>query len=294
MPKGAIDLYQVTEVVDGSLSDVFDGQSVVGFDIGSTTGKAVLVTEGRLYTAIVPTGVYTQPTADKLLQSVCEQSGLKTEEISGIVGTGYGRISLQFENIPTREVTEISCHAMGAHFLNPRVQTIIDIGGQDSKAIKIDPENGKVLEFIMNDKCAAGTGRFLEKAAYLLGIGVKDLGEKALRATRPADISSQCVVFAESEVISLRAKGVQAEDIAAGIHTATARRIRNLINRIGIEPDILFTGGVSNNKGMIRALEQVLGQEIARVAFDTIYAGSLGAAVFAQNYAREPQLAAAQ
>lgn len=290
--KGNLALYDI-KMVPGLRSQK---KKAVGIDIGSTTGKAVLLSGNKIYTAMVPTGVYMQPTADRLLQDLFRQSGSRLDEVDYIVGTGYGRIALQFDGVGHREVTEISCHAMGAHCLNPRVKTIIDIGGQDSKAIKIDPKTGKVLEFIMNDKCAAGTGRFLEKAAYLLNINIADLGKRALQSQQPADISSQCVVFAESEVISLRAKGVKAEDIAAGIHLATARRILNLLNRIGIEPEILFTGGVSNNAGMVRALEQVLNCEISGSDFDTVYAGALGAAIFAQKYAetQKPAVAAAR
>ncbi|MEM5768909.1 MAG: acyl-CoA dehydratase activase, partial [Bacillota bacterium] len=195
----------------------------------------------------------------------------------------YGRISLDFGDISHKIVTEISCHAMGAHALNTNVRSIVDIGGQDSKAIRVDPRNGKVIEFIMNDKCAAGTGRFLEKVAQLLDLTTEELGNEALQATKPSDISSQCVVFAESEVISLKAKGEKRADIAAGIHVATARRVRNLFNRIGLEPDLVFSGGVSNNVGMKKAIEQVLGHAISEVKMDTIYAGALGAAVLAQK-----------
>lgn len=256
---------------------------VIGLDLGSRTGKAVLLADNQLYTATTPTGVYMQETADKLLKKLFKQSGLQLSDISHIVGTGYGRISLQFENTPHEIVTEISCHALGAHFLNPKVKTIVDIGGQDSKAIRVDPRNGKVAEFIMNDKCAAGTGRFLEKVAHLLDITLEELGQEALKADAPADISSQCVVFAESEVISLKAKGVSRANIAAGIHIATARRVRNLLNRIGLEPDLVFSGGVSNNQGMRKALEELLGIAISQVKLDTIYAGALGAALFAQK-----------
>lgn len=259
---------------------------VIGLDLGSRTGKAVLLADNRLYTATTPTGVYMQETADKLLKKLFKQSGLQLSDIRHIVGTGYGRISLQFENTPHEIVTEISCHALGAHFLNPKVKTIVDIGGQDSKAIRVDPRNGKVAEFIMNDKCAAGTGRFLEKVAHLLDITLEELGQEALKADAPADISSQCVVFAESEVISLKAKGISRANIAAGIHIATARRVRNLLNRIGLEPDLVFSGGVSNNLGMRKALEELLGVSISQVKLDTIYAGALGAALFAQKAAQ--------
>jgi predicted CoA-substrate-specific enzyme activase len=180
---------------------------------------------------------------------------------------------------------------MGAHFLNAKVRSIVDIGGQDSKAIKVDTRNGKVVEFIMNDKCAAGTGRFLEKAANLLGLTVEDLGQAALGADKPSDISSQCVVFAESELISLNAKGERRENIAAGIHLATARRVKNLVNRLGLEPDLVFSGGVSNNVGMWKALEDTLGHPISKVKLDTVYAGALGAAVLAQKALAGEELA---
>ncbi len=274
---------RIEEVVDKKLLQDITDSPVIGLDLGSRTGKAVLIRDGRIYTAITPTGVYMQQTADKLYGKLLEKSGTRKSEIRYIVGTGYGRISLDFGETPLKIVTEISCHAMGAHFLNSRVQTILDIGGQDSKAIKVNPGNGKVVEFIMNDKCAAGTGRFLEKVANLLDLTVEQLGNEAVKADRPADISSQCVVFAESEVISLKAKGEKRENIAAGIHIATARRVKNILNRIGLEPDLVFSGGVSNNIGMKKALEELLGHHISEVKLDTIYAGALGAAVIAQK-----------
>jgi benzoyl-CoA reductase/2-hydroxyglutaryl-CoA dehydratase subunit BcrC/BadD/HgdB len=163
------------------------------------------------------------------------------------------------------------------------VRTIVDIGGQDSKAIRVDPQNGKVLEFVMNDKCAAGTGRFLEKVAGLLDLTIDGLGEASVEAKNPSEISSQCVVFAESEVISYRAKGESREDIAAGIHLASARRVRNLLQRVGIEQGFIFSGGVSNNVGMRKALEELVGYPTVRVELDTIYAGALGAAVHAHQ-----------
>ena len=274
---------KIVDVIDKKLAGTLTNDTVIGIDIGSRTGKAVLLTEGKLYTAITPTAVFTQQTADKLFDKLLQQTGLQQADIQYIVGTGYGRISLNFGDIPNKIVTEISCHAMGAHVLNANVRSIVDIGGQDSKAIRVDPKSGKVVEFIMNDKCAAGTGRFLEKVAQLLDLTTEELGREALKATKPSDISSQCVVFAESEVISLKAKGEKRADIAAGIHIATARRIRNLFNRIGLEPDLVFTGGVSNNAGMKKAVEEVLGHAISEVKLDTIYAGALGGAVIAQK-----------
>jgi predicted CoA-substrate-specific enzyme activase len=263
---------------------------VVGFDIGSRGSKGVLLTPDAIYPMFVPTGLYMQESADELLQRLLRSAGLKRRDIAFVVGTGYGRISLAYKDLPYQVVTEITCHAMGAHALLPRTRTIIDIGGQDSKAIKVDPATGKVLEFVMNDKCAAGTGRFLEKAAVLLGLELHELGEVALQATEPAAISSQCVVFAESEMISLRARGERHKDgaaranIAAGIHFATARRVKSLLGRVGTEPDLVFTGGVANNIGMRHALETLIGAKFAQDPIDMIYAGALGAAVYAGRH----------
>lgn len=260
-------------------------KKTIGIDIGSRQAKAVLLAGGEIYTALIPTGFFMKKTAQELLDLLFEQSGLAIEDIDYIVGTGYGRIALEFENTPNRIVTEISCHALGAHYLGNDIHTVIDIGGQDSKAIRIDPQNGKVLEFVMNDKCAAGTGRFLEKSANILNLDVTEIGEISLKATDKENINSQCVVFAESEIISARAKGVPVSDIAAGIHLSVARRVRNLLNRVGIEPNVLFTGGVSNNVGMKVALEDILGFPIEVSKLNTVFAGALGAALYAGQYA---------
>lgn len=257
----------------------------IGIDIGSRQAKAVLLAEGELYTALIPTGFFMKQTAQELLDRLFAQSGLKPEDIDYIVGTGYGRVALEFEHTPHKVVTEISCHGLGAHYLGKDIHTIIDIGGQDSKVIHIDPEDGKVIDFVMNDKCAAGTGRFLEKSANILGVKVTEIGELSLQAEEQEDISSQCVVFAESEIISARAKGVAVSNIAAGIHLSVARRVSNLLNRVGIEPNVLFTGGVSNNVGMKVALEKILGFPIEVSKLNTVYAGALGAALYAAQYA---------
>ncbi len=272
------------EVIGDKLADGLCGTKVMGIDIGSRTGKAALIDDGNLYLAAAATGINMQETADELFEELLQVSGLERSDISYIVGTGYGRIALDFEDIPSQVVTEISCHSLGAYYLNPDVKTIIDIGGQDSKVIKVDPASGKVLEFIMNDKCAAGTGRFLERVASLLDFSIDELGQESLKSKKPSDISSQCVVFAESEVISLRARGESREDIAAGIHLAAARRVRNLLKRLGFEAELVFSGGVSNNAGMKKAIEELLGEKISSVKLDTIYAGALGAAIHAHKY----------
>ncbi|BCG59125.1 2-hydroxyacyl-CoA dehydratase [Paenibacillus sp. URB8-2] len=276
----------IQEVVDVRLLDKITGGSVIGIDIGSRTGKAVLLSRGQVYTSSVYTGINMQETADELLEDLLDQSALKRSDIDYIVGTGYGRIALQYSDISSQIVTEISCHAMGAHYLNADVRTIVDIGGQDSKAIRVDPLTGGVVEFVMNDKCAAGTGRFLEKVAEILELTIDELGQEAVKSGSPSEISSQCVVFAESEVISLRAKGETRQDIAAGIHFASAKRVRNLLKRVGIEPGLIFSGGVSNNIGMRKALEDLSGHPLIEAKIDTIFAGALGAAIHALNYSK--------
>jgi predicted CoA-substrate-specific enzyme activase len=267
-------------------------EAVAGFDLGSRASKGALVTGGNIFVALIATGLYMQETADELLAHLCAEASCERRSIRHITCTGYGRVALSFADIPFDVVTEISCHAMGAHALFPGARTIIDIGGQDSKAIKIDPSNGSVREFTMNDKCAAGTGQFLEKAALLLGIPLDQMGRQALNASAPADISSQCVVFAESEMISLRAKGARAGDtdivpnIAAGVHYSAARRVINLLSRVGgVEERVALTGGVSRNQGMRHILEELAGTAFASSDFDTTYAGALGAAVFAERHA---------
>lgn len=274
------------DVLQENRTDELDGKTTVGIDIGSRQAKAVLLHQGNLYTALIPTGFIMQECADELLELLLGEAGLQRNAIDYIVVTGYGRIALKFKDIPYRMVTEIACHGMGAHYLGKDVHTIIDIGGQDSKVIRINPENGNVDNFAMNDKCAAGTGRFLEKIANVLGYDVTEIGEVSLRADAPEKIDSTCVVFAESEVVSARAKGVKVENIAAGIHQSVAKRVSGLLNRVGIESNVLFTGGVSNNIGMKKAFEDLLGIEIAESRLNTVYAGALGAAVFAADYAK--------
>ncbi len=279
--------HQANDIVLGGEWKFFTTVPVVGLDLGSRGSKGVLINGEEIFTELIPTGLFMQETADELLTRLLKASGIRRASIGYIVGTGYGRISLKYDDIQYRVVTEISCHAMGAHALIPKARTIIDIGGQDSKAIKIDPSTGKVVEFVMNDKCAAGTGRFLEKAASILGVDLRDLGAVALKSEKPAQVSSQCAVFAESEVISLRARGVRenndaiSADIAAGIHYATARRVHNLLGRIGIEPDIVFSGGVSNNVGMWKVLEEEIGAKFTKAKLDLIFAGAIGAAIHA-------------
>lgn len=279
--------YDIETVLDKTLAGGVNNARAVGIDIGSRAAKAVLLYDGALYTAIQPSGISSVETAKEMLEALAKEANIKRENVQYIVGTGYGRVAMDFGAIPFKGLTEITCHAMGAHYMDAETRTIVDIGGQDSKAIKVDPENGNVLDFIMNDKCAAGTGRFLEKVAQLLDLSLKEMGEYAVRADEPTEISSQCVVFAESEVISLKVQGISKENIAAGIHFATARRIKSLLRRVGFEQDIVFTGGVSQNPGMVKALEETIGAPITATVLDPTYAGALGAAVNAAELARE-------
>lgn len=280
----AVKSVQITDVIAKERCPGLNENSTIGIDIGSRQSKAVLIHGKYIHTIINASGVDSQETADRLIRKLFEATGIARNEIKYIVGTGYGRIAMNFHGIPSGILTEITCHAMGAHFLNAGTRTIIDIGGQDCKAIKIDPENGRVIEFLMNDKCAAGTGRFLEKTAEMLGYQLEELGERALESKKKLEISSQCVVFAESEIISLKANGEKREDIAAGIHFATARRVKNLVNRIGLDPELVFSGGVSNNLGMKFALEELLKNPIKTTKLDMVYCGALGAAILAQRF----------
>lgn len=273
-------------LVADTLNEIPD-RTVVGIDIGSRQAKAVLFHDRELFTVLIPTGFVMKDTAAELLDKLLQESGLHRTDIDYIVVTGYGRVALKFEDIPYRIVTEIACHGKGAHFLGKNVQTIIDIGGQDSKAIRIDPNDGKVIDFAMNDKCAAGTGRFLEKISNVLGTDAKEIGEISLASDAPTPINSTCVVFAESEVVSSRAKGVPVSDLAAGIHESVAKRVSGLVNRVGVVPNVLFTGGVSNNVGMRKAFEDLLQLPIAESKLNTVFAGALGAAVFAAEYAEK-------
>lgn len=275
--------HDINDVIESDFVRDIGNKTVAGIDIGSRASKAVLLDKGRLFTMIRPSDVSSVETAKKLLDDLIKESSVSRSDISFVVGTGYGRVAMDFGEIPFDGVTEITAHALGAHYLNKGTRTIIDIGGQDSKAIKIDPRTGDVLDFIMNDKCAAGTGRFLEKVAMLLELSLDELGECAINAEAPSQISSQCVVFAESEIISLKVNGESKENIAAGIHLATARRVKSLLRRIGFEDDMVFTGGVSNNDGMVKALEEELKADIVRTRLDATYAGALGAAIIAEQ-----------
>lgn len=275
--------FRITDVIAPEKVPHLQPVTTVGIDIGSRQSKAVMVSGDAIHTAITASGVHPHETAARLVDKLLKLSKFDRKSVRQICGTGYGRIALQFDDIPAELVTEITCHAMGAHHLHAGTRTIIDIGGQDCKAIKLDTKNGRVTEFAMNDKCAAGSGRFLEKTAEMLGYPLEELGPRSMQATKKLDMSSQCVVFAESEIVSLKAQGEAGEDIAAGVHFAIARRVCNLVNRIGLDPELAFSGGVSNNLGVKHALESLLQRPFVKPNLDMVYCGALGAAMIAQQ-----------
>ena len=212
-----------------------------------------------------------------VFDQVLESLKLSRNDIQGIVSTGYGRNSVSFAN---KAITEITCHAAGAYFINPEIRSVIDIGGQDSKVILLS-DNGRVSDFAMNDKCAAGTGRFLEVMARALEIELEHFGEMSLESQAPSQISSLCTVFAESEVISLIAKGERRENIVAGIHDAIGARVASMAKRVKIVPPVMMTGGVAKNTGLVKALEKRLMQKIL-IAESAQVVGAIGAALLAQ------------
>jgi len=253
----------------------------VGVDVGSTQSKAVLMgDDGQgikiLSRALVDTGANVTRAAQSAFDQCCRNAGIPPQDVGFIVGTGYGRYKITFGNA---QMTEISCHARGAHFLCPGTRTVIDMGGQDSKAISVGP-SGEVLDFVMNDKCAAGTGRFLANAAEVMGISLDEIGPLSLRASHPVKIATVCTVFVESDILSYLAQGKRAEDIMGGVHLAIAKRTLSLARRLTIEPEITMTGGVARNTGMVQALETVLGQKL-HVSPDAHFMGAVGAGLFA-------------
>jgi len=251
----------------------------VGIDIGSITAKAAVMRDGSILAVrILRTGYNAKNAGDQLFEGIVSGLGLNPSGIQGIVATGYGRKSITFAD---RAVTEITCHAAGARYMNSTIRTVIDIGGQDSKVILLD-ETGRVKDFAMNDKCAAGTGRFLEVMARALEVDISDFGSLSLAADHPASISSLCTVFAESEVISLIAKGESRKNIIAGIHDSIAARVSAMAGRIRWIPPIMMTGGVAQNSGVVRSLEKKIGHSLV-VTPNAQLTGAIGAALIAMN-----------
>ena len=249
-----------------------------GIDIGSTQTKGIIINEkleivGR---SLVDTGAYVSRAGERCMAEALLKAGLKQENVAYVVGTGYGRYKVTCGDA---QITEISCHARGASFLFPGTRTVIDMGGQDAKGIKVGAA-GDVKDFVMNDKCAAGTGRFLANAAEALGLPLGDIGEISLRAKNPVRLTTVCTVFVESDIMSYLAQGKKVEDILGGVHSAIAARTISLVRRVGIEAEVTFTGGVSLNIGMVRALENKLGMKL-NVSPESHFVGALGASLFA-------------
>jgi predicted CoA-substrate-specific enzyme activase len=255
---------------------------VGGVDVGSTQTKAVILDE---YRKVIGRGLLDMETsmvtvAQDAFAAAAADAGVAPDRVSYVVGTGYGRYNVKFGQ---EQVTEISCHARGAIALFPGTRTVIDIGGQDTKAIRVAAD-GRVEDFTMNDKCAAGTGRFLGAASYALEMPLSDIGPLALKSTNPVRITTTCTVFAESEIISHLAKGILPEDVLKGVHQAIAQRCAALARRVGIEPEVTFTGGVSRNIAMVQLLEAELGAPL-NVSPEAHFCGALGAALFAHDKA---------
>jgi len=252
-----------------------------GVDVGSTQTKSVIVDEDGsiLGRALIDTGANVTAAAEKAYRLALTDSGRMEEEVEYVVGTGYGRYKVTFGN---QQVTEISCHGRGAAHMFPATRTVLDMGGQDTKAIRVNAR-GEIADFCMNDKCAAGTGRFLGAASAALDIPLSELGPVALRGERPVRITTTCTVFAESEILSWLGKGKAVEDILRGVHQSIAARSIGLLRRVGVEDEVSFTGGVARNVGMIRALEEALGRRL-NVSPESHFMGALGAALFGLDH----------
>ncbi len=250
-----------------------------GIDIGSVSTEMVILEDSAPARSIImPTGSNSRKAAEKVLYRACEETGYSLGDFQFIVATGYGRKTADFSH---RDVTELSCHARGAWHLNNDVRTVIDIGGQDSKVIRVG-QSGKSLDFIMNDKCAAGTGRFLEVMSRALEVEIGEMGEIAVAAKESVQISSMCTVFAESEVVSLIAEGKPRDCIIRGLMDSIASRVVGMVHRVGPRPPFMLTGGVAKNRGVVRALERKLSASI-QVPDEPQIVGALGAALIATD-----------
>ncbi|WP_028829740.1 acyl-CoA dehydratase activase [Proteocatella sphenisci] len=251
----------------------------MGLDIGSTASKGVILKDGKeiVATSVVASGTGTSG-PEKVRIELMEKSSIKIEDIEKIVVTGYGRMNYKDAD---KQISELSCHAKGTNFLVEGVRTIIDIGGQDAKALVLD-QSGILQNFVMNDKCAAGTGRFLDVMAKVLETEVSQLGKLSSKSTKEVSISSTCTVFAESEVISHLSAGEATEDIVAGIHNSIAKRVSSLAKRAGIKDKVVMVGGVARNEGVVEAMKNAIGMDII-VPENAQLTGALGAAIYAYN-----------
>jgi bzd-type benzoyl-CoA reductase Q subunit len=258
-----------------------------GVDVGSVGSKAVIMLDGEIYAwSVMRTGSNSSDSASKALGWAMEDTGITLKDIHYIVGTGYGRVNVPMAN---RAITEIACHAKGANYIwGPTVRTVLDVGGQDVKAIRCD-ETGKVVSFLMNDKCAAGTGRGMEVIADLLKIPIEEVGKVSLSVKEePTPVSSTCVVFAKTEAVGLLRKGWTKEKVLAAYLRAMATRMSELIEKVGCEKDFVITGGQSKNIGLVHRVENILGvkrlpvPDLDESGRDPASAGAIGAALFAK------------
>jgi predicted CoA-substrate-specific enzyme activase len=250
-----------------------------GVDIGSTMTKVVLLDKEMRAAIIGPTGAEHRRLANKVMEQALSQAGISFEEVAYVVATGYGRVNVPFAD---KQITEITCHARGVYSLFPTARTVIDVGGQDSKAIKL--ANGKVVNFIMNDKCAAGTGRFLEVIAETLGLGLEEMSRLSLRAKKKEKISSTCTIFAEQEVVSRLAEGAAIEDIVAGLFDSIASRVYSMAERLKVEKDVVITGGGAKSIGLVKAFEEKMGFP-PLVPPEPLLTGAIGAALLGRELA---------
>jgi len=252
-----------------------------GIDVGSVSSQAVILADGKLYAySNMRTGSDSPKSAENAMNWALEGTGMTLDDVHYVVGTGYGRVNVPFAK---RAITEIACHARGANFMyGPTIKTVLDMGGQDCKAIRVD-EKGKVVAFLMNDKCAAGTGRGMEVFADLLGVHITKVGEMSLQVEEePPMVSSTCVVFAKSEASALLREGWPKEKVLAAYCLAMAHRVVGLLERLGVEEDFAITGGIGKNTGVVTRIERELGVKALKPSLDTQIAGALGGALFAR------------
>ncbi len=254
---------------------------VGGCDVGSTTGKAVVLNEKSIVAHhIIPSTTRPEETARIAMDEAVKMAGLSTvDDLGYIIGTGYGRLKVPFAN---ENISEISCHARGAHWMDANVRTVVDIGGQDCKVISLD-ENGRVIEFVMNDRCAAGTGRFFEAMARVLDCGLEGISDLENQGSNPCSITNQCSVFAESEVVTLINEGTDLGDIIAGINLSVANRLFSMVKRVGLVKELALTGGCSKNAGLAKALATKLDVTVTMLPQDPQIAGAVGAALIAKE-----------
>lgn len=256
-----------------------------GIDLGSTMTKVVILddTEHICATVVEHTGAEHRKLAYKVMEEALGKAKLSLDDIAYIIATGYGRINVPFAD---KQLTELTCHARGVNYFFPGACTAVDIGGQDAKGLMI--QNGKLLDFVMSDKCAAGTGRFLEVIAAALGITMDDLGALSAASKNRVPISSTCTIFAQQEVVNHLSKGVSVEDIVAGLHDAIASRVVRMVRRLKVEPEVVFTGGVAKNSGMVRALADNLGCPVL-VPSEPLLSGAIGAAITGKEMVMKAQ-----